>query len=147
MKRKLIGHVGVDSGQLLLCDPCYIDSEWKKEPFHDVRIYEHKTTKNRLRYGRDFANYEQVIPEYGKSMNQLNETGEWELLAIPNAENNFSYNACCSLTLSEQGYGQLNYSLGHDGIGVAFATGVGDGFFPVWAVYEGDELIKVEVEF
>jgi len=27
---KEIGIVGVDSGQILICDPCYIDSEWKK---------------------------------------------------------------------------------------------------------------------
>jgi len=28
---KKIGVVGVDSGQLLISDPCYIDSEWEKE--------------------------------------------------------------------------------------------------------------------
>jgi hypothetical protein len=33
MKTQLIGHVGVDSGQLLLCDPCYIDSQWEKEEY------------------------------------------------------------------------------------------------------------------
>jgi len=26
---KQIGIVGVDSGQILICDPCYIDSEWE----------------------------------------------------------------------------------------------------------------------
>ena len=26
-----IGVVGVDSGLLLICDPCYIDSQWKTE--------------------------------------------------------------------------------------------------------------------
>ena len=26
-----IGVVGVDSGQLLVCDPCYIDSDWETE--------------------------------------------------------------------------------------------------------------------
>ena len=25
-----IGSVGVDSGQLMVCDPCYIDSHWTK---------------------------------------------------------------------------------------------------------------------
>lgn len=28
--RELIGHIGVDSGQMLLTDPCYIDSIWEK---------------------------------------------------------------------------------------------------------------------
>jgi len=27
-KFKQIGEVGVDSGQILICDPCYINSEW-----------------------------------------------------------------------------------------------------------------------
>lgn len=34
-KRKL-GIVGVDSGQLMICDPCYIDSEWKHEKTIDL---------------------------------------------------------------------------------------------------------------
>ncbi|MBF4577722.1 DUF4241 domain-containing protein [Frondihabitans sp. VKM Ac-2883] len=28
-----IGEVGVDSGQLMVTDPCYIDQEWQQEPF------------------------------------------------------------------------------------------------------------------
>ncbi|CAN5571891.1 hypothetical protein BH23ACT6_BH23ACT6_10020 [soil metagenome] len=34
-----LGTVGVDSGQLLITDPCYIDSEWLDEPFQDDRVY------------------------------------------------------------------------------------------------------------
>jgi len=28
-----IGVVGVDSGQLMVCDPCYIDGQWESEEF------------------------------------------------------------------------------------------------------------------
>lgn len=35
MSRVKIGVVGVDSGQVLICDPCYIDSEWQKREFTD----------------------------------------------------------------------------------------------------------------
>lgn len=33
MKTRIVrlGEVGVDSGQLMICDPCYIDSEWKQQ--------------------------------------------------------------------------------------------------------------------
>ena len=31
-KEVKIGEVGVDSGQLMVCDPRYIDSEWESEP-------------------------------------------------------------------------------------------------------------------
>jgi hypothetical protein len=30
MERKFLGHVGVDSGQLMIIDPCYIDGFWEK---------------------------------------------------------------------------------------------------------------------
>lgn len=26
--KKIIGYVGVDSGQVMVCDPCYINSQW-----------------------------------------------------------------------------------------------------------------------
>ncbi len=148
MQTKLIGHVGVDSGQLLLCDPCYIDSQWVNEDFEDVRIYKHKVTGDTVQYRKDFANYEEVIPKYGQTMNQLIATNEWDNVETPPAKNNFSYNACAQATLSDEGHGQLNYQLGHPGIGVAFSTAIGDGYYPVYAVYNNEgHLIKVEVVF
>lgn len=147
MKKILIGEVGVDSGQLLLCDPCYIDSQWKKEDFTDVRIYVNKLTKEKLQYRVDFPNYEAVIPAYGKTMNQLNATGEWEM-TTDEAAHNFSYNACCKKTLTDKGHGQLNYEMGHPGVGVAFSTAFGDGTYPVYAKYNSKgELVSVTVKF
>jgi len=34
-KIMLLGQVGVDSGQIVISDPCYIDSEWKKDVEYD----------------------------------------------------------------------------------------------------------------
>ena len=149
MKIELIGEVGVDSGQLLLCDPCYIDSQWEKEEFEDIRIYKHKTTGKTLQYRKDFPNYEAVIPEYDKTMNQLNRTGEWEQDETTHQpKNSFSYNACCKKTLSSQTYGELEFKSGRSGAGVAFSTAFGDGVYPVYAVYGDDgSLLKVEVVF
>lgn len=31
---KKIGHVAVDSGQIMIIDPCYIESNWKGNDFH-----------------------------------------------------------------------------------------------------------------
>ncbi len=148
MGREFIGHVGVDSGQLLLCDPCYIDSEWEQEEFEDIRIYKHKETGKQLAYRVHFENYEEIIPEYGMTMNQLNATGEWEPVAAPLAKKNFSYNACCDVTLSDKSHGQLHYKMGHAGVGVAFSTAFGDGVYPVYANYSEDGTLKsVEVVF
>jgi len=32
---KFLGNVGVDSGQIILTDPCYVDSEWEKDVEYD----------------------------------------------------------------------------------------------------------------
>jgi hypothetical protein len=146
--KELIGHVGVDSGQLLLCDPCYIDSEWEQEEFEDIRVHQHKKTKDTLTYGKDFARYDQMIDKYGKNMNDLLATGEWIDVERPSSKHEFSYNACANATLSTKGHGQLNYKMGHEGVGVAFSTAFGDGFYPVYQNFDEDgNLISVEVVF
>lgn len=105
-KRKL-GVVGVDSGQLMICDPCYLESEWKNE----------KTI--------DFTNPKILEKHKGK----------------------FSYNGCGEATLGPNSSGQLNYNMGHPGAGVVFASGYGDGTYPVigWFNEEG-RCVKVEIE-
>ena len=94
---QFLGVAGVDSGQLLICDPCYIDSEWEKEDFLDIRFYKHKTSGETLQYRVDFRNYEEPIAKYdNKTMNQLLKTSEWEQQDAFEVENEFSYNACAS---------------------------------------------------
>jgi len=97
-----LGVVGVDSGQLLITDPCYIDSEWEEEEFSNKK------------------------------------------------PKNFSYNACCKKTLAEKINGQLNYKLGHAGVGVVFSSGLGDGVYDVIATVKdcgqfGKRISKVEI--
>jgi hypothetical protein len=131
--KKQIGEVGVDSGQILVCDPCYIDSQWKNEEFNIKRRYKH-TDGTILEYRVNFERYDIVIPEYGKSMNDIIEAKE--AVDIPDnapAENPFSYNACCKKTCGESEDGQLNYEMGHAGVGVVTCSGYGDGVYPVIA--------------
>ena len=147
METLLMGYAAVDSGQLLICDPCYIDSEWQKEDFEDIRIYQHKGTGDRLQYRVDFENYENVIPKYGKTMNELNSTGEWVLIEEHEPKAPFSYNACAMHTLSEDGFGELKFKMGHTGAGVAFSTVIGDGMYPVYGHFTNDGYLKsVEIK-
>ena len=70
MIKKKIGEIGIDSGQVIICDPCYIDSHWKVEEFKDTRIY--KNGKGHfLQYRVDFPDYQAIIPKYNMNMNQL----------------------------------------------------------------------------
>lgn len=105
---ELIGFVAVDSGQLMVCDPCYIkdDQKW-------------------------FGDFNPSEP---------NEAGYYP----------FNYNGVCSATLSEDMTGQLAFEHGGQGAGVAFASGFGDGLYPVFATYLEDEIwgrrvAKVEI--
>lgn len=120
-----IGFVGVDSGQILICDPCYIGSEWENEDFA-MPIQIEVSTGKELKISSWQDEYQK-----GMTFNQARDKG---LIREEYAKtkNNFSYNACCQKTL-DLGYGQLNYKLGHAGVGVVSTTGWGDGSYPVYA--------------
>lgn len=72
-----LGVVGVDSGQLLIIDPCYFN--------------EHKLV----------SSYEEILKARG----------------FPDKRNYAD---------------QLKYDLGHDGLGVVFDSGIGDGIYKVY---------------
>jgi hypothetical protein len=143
-----IGVVGVDSGQLIICDPCYIDEDWKNEEFKDYRRYKNINSNEELQYLEHFQHYEEVIPQYNKTMNQLLETKEWEELPRPKSDYEFSYNGVCAKTLTKEGYGQIHYNLGHPGLAVAFTSGYGDGEYPVFAeINKDNRIVKITIEF
>jgi len=137
----LIGEVAVDSGQLMICDPCYIDSQWENEDFEDIRVYKNEHTGRTLTYPKDFTSYEDVLPEYGKTMNVLISEHDWKITESAEPKSGFSYNACAKATLSEDGHGELKFKLGHVGAGLAFSTAYGDGMYPVYAKYDKDGVI------
>lgn len=140
--KKQIGEIGVDSGQILICDPCYIDSEWKKEDFAVLRRCRHNDGTI-LQYGVDFQHYDNIIPKYNKTVNQI--LADHEAVEIPDDTpplHEFSYNACCKKTCGKDGHGQLNFEMGHSGVGVVATSGYGDGFYPVMA--DIDETGRIE---
>jgi len=100
VRRIKIGQVGVDSGQLLIADPCYIRDQ------------------------RGLA--------YDEILRARTESGGGDMNQAPK-------------------YLQLKYDQGHDGIGVVFNSGFGDGMYEVYATIEdfgdlgGERIVKVEV--
>lgn len=101
-KRVRIGIVGVDSGQLVVCDPCYINHDDEQKELND---------------------YETLLKKRGIDDNRVK--GKTEK------------------------YTQLNYDKGHEGLGVVFDTGLGDGVYEVYATIGetkwGERVKKVEV--
>lgn len=164
-----IGEVGVDTGQLVICDPDYIDTQWKKpdsQPLQDHAhpIFRHPasgtlwqfTFNQKPREGINAfpGSYQEVIPQFGQSPNDLIAAGAFvesdvdPMPHIPKAE--FSYRGICKG--NNQLFCQLNYDNGVPGVGVAFTTGFGDGGYDVYAEIVdtkewGRRVRKVWIEF
>ena len=139
-----MGVVAVDSGQLMITDPCYIDSEWKKEEFEDERLLQDVKSKNIYQFRKDFANYGEKIAGYSQTVNELISSGELVELKIEH-DSNFSYSGACHATLSEKGYGQMKFELGHEGAGIAVRTVHGDGIYPVFAEKYDGRVVRIYV--
>ncbi|WP_230110295.1 DUF4241 domain-containing protein [Microbacterium foliorum] len=101
-----LGEVAVDSGQLMITDPCYIDSEWIEEPFN----------------------------MYGPAESSELTKGRQALMR-------YSYDGASQATM--RGGGELAFTLGHPGAGVAFPTAWGDGAYPVYAEQHNGNTVRV----
>ena len=125
---------------MVVLDPCRVDDVWKAQDFEDIRIYQNKQTKATLQYGVDFPNYATIIPSYGKTMNELNATGEWDEVPVP-VPPGLSYNSIARTTLNSIG-GEVA------GVAVAVRTGYGDGVYPVFVRRNEDgRVMRMMVDF
>lgn len=164
-----IGSVGVDSGQLIICDPCYIESQFKSPDSegkydHAHEIYRHADGKLWQYCNGEISaysnvnpfpgSYEDIISEYGLNPNTLKRQGLFKVTDIDPTPHitlgEFSYRGICKVN-SLHG-GQLNYLMGHPGVAVAVRSGLGDGHYDVFAEIIhlkdwGKRVKKVWVEF
>ena len=76
MRKVRLGKVGVDSGQLMITDPCYV-RHFNTDYPQDIRIYQHKDDpKKTLQFKVDFNSYQEMISGHmGVTMNQLLDEG------------------------------------------------------------------------
>ena len=145
INKELLGHVGVDSGQLMVTDPCYLNKFLNNE-FEDVRRYENNNG-DILEFGVDFKHYEEIIPKYNKCMNELKSIHQTNIEDRFKAcerikDNSYSYNGSCHQTCYDNRQGG---ELG-GGLGVAFTSGWGDGSYPVYAYYDtSGRISKIEI--
>ena len=143
-----IGDVGVDSGQLMICDPCYLN-EWEKEEYQDIRQYKDKKTGKIYQLWVDFNSFDHEFPEYdNKTPNDLIYRDKlWELLPYEPPKG-FNYN---SISHRDGLYKQIPYQVGHSGLAVVFNSGLGDGHYDVFArVRElpgwGERITEVKIK-
>jgi len=141
-----IGLVAVDSGQLMICDPCYINSEWQGDEFEDIRLLKDSETGDIYQFRKDFSHYDEKIIGFNKTVNELVALGQLESIEIDMSDKiNFSYAGACYATNSKNGYGSMPFKLGHEGAGIAITTLLGDGMYPVYAEKYDGKLVRVYV--
>ena len=149
MWKKLLGHVGVDSGQLMVTDPCYLN-RFENNDYNPTRKYVCVTDKKKIiEWPRDFYNYEDdIIDGYNKNMNTLIKDKLFIQVKDEIIDSSYSFvGACHQSSKTENQGGELG-----NGLGLSFATGYGDGAYPVYAYYEeseswGKRVKKIEIEF
>ena len=150
MLKKLLGYVNVDSGQLMVTDPCYL-KQFENNEYKPTRTFVSKADPLcTIVWGEDFHNYEEdIIPKpYNKNMNTLIKQGVFVEVEDDEIDSSYSYvGACHQSTKNEKQGGSLG-----NGLGVSFATGFGDGEYSVYAYYEdingwGRRIKKIEIEF
>ncbi|MGG4494443.1 hypothetical protein [Brevibacillus reuszeri] len=160
MERKLLGQVGVDSGQLVIIDPCYIESEWQgRESVLGVDFWGQGQEKifNLLncegiqidRIGGKCRVITSDAEAMMKRIKLLSEDIKQKIVTAPYTDS--TYDKVCDITLTEDQGGQLHFKMGHAGLGVAFHSGLGDGIYDVYATYKdiggwGKRIVKVEIE-
>lgn len=139
-----MGFVAVDSGQLMITDPCYIDSEWQNHPYQDIRLLRDVQTDQVYQFRKDFENYESKILGFDETVNQLIKVGRLESIEVDHSKDvTYSYSGACYATSNDNGYGVLPFKLGHDGAGIAVRTVLGDGMYPVYAEKYDGKIVRV----
>lgn len=139
-----MGFVAVDSGQLMITDPCYIDSEWQNIDYEDIRLLRDTETQKKYQFRKDFNNYEEKISGFEETVNELIASGRLISIDTDNSDKiSFSYAGACHSSMSEKGYGAMPFKLGHEGAGIAVTTVMGDGMYPVYAEKYDGKIVRV----
>ncbi len=169
-RRVLLGTVGVDSGQLLVMDPCYIESEWiprdqalavsvrfwgedapraarwVRRAFPTARVTRIRPTLYHATFAPpdadDLTRLQAALADHAAAAG-------WLVTATVARQS--TYDRVCAATDGPNHGGGIPYRRGHDGLAVAFAAGLGDGTYAVYATLVdcgawGERVAKVDIE-
>lgn len=143
----LVGHVGVDSGQLMIVDPCYLD-RWVNNDFNFKAGIRNKQTGKIICCWDELENVGKInwatpLPEYnGKCMNDLAEDKDtWEKFTDYPDKGGFNYSGVSAVTCDDN-FGEIE-----SGTAVVSSTNFGDGVYPVYAEVKGGRVKRLIVDF
>lgn len=153
-RKELLGYVGVDSGQLMIIDPCYLRGVdvskgnviglkfWGKDA-DELAKYLKENTLYMVE-----GNYPYIISANDKDIEEINDSirdikRREGFYVVSSTQLDSTYDKIGMLTNNENQGGEVDY-------GVAFTSGLGDGNYEVFANYEeidgwGERITKVEI--
>lgn len=158
-KARLLGHVEVDSGTIVVLDPCYIESHWRRrEPAMRIGGVDRERLAEVVRGWQgvvvDPAESKHTVavtiapgssltyPELQEKMEAAKPEGN--ILVFPMATEG-TIDRAFKATRQEACGGPTDP--GDRCLGVTFLSGVGDGTYPVYAYYDkGGRVSKVVVD-
>jgi len=122
-----IGKVAVDSGQIMITDPCYLRN-WEGNDYNIPNII--KVDGFVFEEGKNWDGmWSTPLTDIGKTLNEITSEGKANVQRVgPKETGKFSYDGACRATLGENGYGQL-----YNGCVMVSRTAYGDGTYPVYA--------------
>lgn len=131
-----VGYISVDSGQVMVVDPCYLN-EWEGNEFNFKAGLRNRKTGDLICCwdevpGIGKIRWDTPLPQYGgRCMNALAEDKEnWEKYQDYPDAGEFSYSGVSGMTCKKT-FGQFS-----NGLAVASSTYNGDGRYPVFAITE-----------
>jgi hypothetical protein len=156
-QKRELGSVGVDSASLAVVDPLYISQEWVVVgPQRDgsivgadkERIAE-LLEKNGFRLGQrdewSIALMDPVNEEAEKQAEKLIDSSGLRGMLLIYTGNTFDQ--LVDVMNKTGRWGTLPFANGKQGFVVAFETGIGDGDYPVYGLYNGNKLVGIELDF
>jgi hypothetical protein len=155
-KRKL-GSVGIDSATLAVVDPLQLQSEWIEVGSHrdgviigvDQNQISDLLEQNGYRIGErtEWGNtlIDPVSQDDEAKFGALIESNGLHGMVLVSTGN--SYDQLIDKMTTNEAWADLSFADGRQGFVVAFSTGLGDGEYPVYGLYNGPTLVGVEIDF
>lgn len=159
-RKERLGVVGVDSGKLMVMDPCYMGIAAEMT---DNALHCYFWGRNREEVAEFLANSGFKVEDGCESASVVHNISPADKIRIDEiihvhpewfvitnfTEDDFS-NRSFNATCSKNHGGCIPFPLGHDGLAVCFDSGIGDGIYEVWAHYAtlgtfGERIAKVEI--
>lgn len=140
-----LGEVFVDSGSLMITDPCYIDTEWKNIEYVREDSYIDTQSGDVFKFGRDFNRFDEILSPYNKDINQLIKDGSLSLIK-ENRQLSYSYAGAAYATLTNAGFDTLPFDNGNLGAALCIKTVFGDGAYRIMGEQYKGKIIRIYID-